>query len=199
MLKTLFIPSIAMTLFLSACSMTPPKNMMDVQAGEKFVLNKPLVVGQGQGRAFIQFGKEIKKSELDRYEQHCSVEVDHLPEKEYIIQPESFTITKVRLDMVQIVQKEHRLPLLAFNETSIQSDAWSFNMNFASSGNGDGQPDPTYDAVYFFLQSPDKQNIYRLTCMGSLSNGNPLDAPRSYRPQRNQVNKILGSIGQIQQ
>lgn len=39
MLRTLFVSTLAATL-VTSCSMTPPKRMMDVQAGEKFVLKK---------------------------------------------------------------------------------------------------------------------------------------------------------------
>lgn len=197
MLRTLFVSTLAATL-VTSCSMTPPKRMMDVQAGEKFVLKKPLMISKGHGRAFIQLGKEIKESKLDHYDQHCSIEVKHLQNKPLTIQPEIFTISKVRIDVVEVVENTHSNILFANNDYGIQSDANTSPLQgIAFAGSDRGAPAPTYDVVHFMLQSPSKQNVYRLTCAGSLSNGDPLDAPRSYRPQRKQANKILGSIGEI--
>lgn len=198
-MKKLFTITILSTAVLSACSMNPPKSMMDVQAGEKFILKKPLTVKPDSGRAFIQFGKQIQKSALDHYDQHCSVEVEHLSDKALTIQPEIFTISKVRIDIMEVVQKEINYPLLAANDYAIQSDAVPSSTIYLAGGGSGRDITPTYDAVHFMLSSPSGQNVYRLSCAGSLSNGDPMDAPRSYRPQRDQANKILGSIGEIKQ
>jgi hypothetical protein len=192
--------AISFSLALSSCSLTPPKKMMDVQAGEKFHLTESLTIEPRDGRAFIQFGKQIKKSDLDRYDQFCSIEVKSLESKTEVIKPEVFTITKVRLDVQEVVSapsSAHKM--LAAYEGNTLTDAATpaESLLIASSGNDGGGPAATYDMVYFYLDSPSKQNVYRLTCSGSLSDGDAADRPRSYRPQRAQANKIMGKVGFI--
>ncbi|MDX1353416.1 MAG: hypothetical protein R3254_10410, partial [Thiomicrorhabdus sp.] len=55
----------------------------------------------------------------------------------------------------------------------------------------------TMDLVHLNLLSKTQSNVMRLTCAGALSNGDMTDAPRSYRPNLTQINRILGEIGYI--
>ncbi len=187
-------------LSLSACSLTPPKSMMDVQAGYTFTLKKPVTIPRHDARAFIQDGQMTTHHGFNRYEQHCELEVKHLSDKPQVVQPGTFTITKVRIDSEAIASAMPQTRYLAANQTSLfpqttMTDAPASRL-LADNDGGDGI-DPTMDLVYLYLESKTQPNILRLTCAGSLSRGNPLDAPRSQRPQQKQINKILGRYGEV--
>lgn len=177
---------------LTACSLTPPKSMMNVQVGETFELKQPVKIKADQARTFIQFGKVTTKSGFDRYDQHCRIEMTDLAEKERTIQPDTFKITKVRIGSEQVAMNDQAAMMFASaDKASMQSLVWF------SATMGGRIPAPTMDFVTLHLSSQKQADVYALTCAGSLSNGDPLDAPRSYRPQRDQMNKILGSIGEV--
>lgn len=168
---------------LGACSSTPPTQMMNIQAGEQFELKQTIQIPAGKARSYIQFGK-LSGSGFNHYDQHCRIEIKALQPSNTIIEPETFVITRVQIGEEQIAQ---RLPTggiqLAFVGTAMASDQY--------------QRPETMDFVHLYLQSDKQPNIYRLTCAGSLSNGDMFDAPRSYRPQREQIQTILGAVGTI--
>ncbi|KUJ74087.1 hypothetical protein AVO42_01330 [Thiomicrospira sp. XS5] len=187
-------------LSLSACSLTPPKSMMDVQAGYTFTLKKPVTIPSDDARAFIQNGQMTTHHGFNRYEQHCELEVKNLSRKPQVIQPDTFTITKVRIDSEAIASRQTPQVVYAMNDINPYPNQTLRDLptyvNLADNDGGDGI-DPTMDLVYLYLESKTQPNILRLTCAGSLSRGNPLDAPRSQRPQQKQINQILGSYGEV--
>jgi len=193
--------SLLLTLLsLSACSLTPPKSMMDVQAGYTFTLKKPVTVPAHDARAFIQDGQITTHHGFNRYEQHCELEVKDLSRKPQVIQPGTFTITKVRIDSEAIASRQTPTVFYAMNDINPYPNQTlrdlPAHVNLADNDGGAGI-DPTMDLVYLYLESKTQPNILRLTCAGSLSRGNPLDAPRSQRPQQKQINQILGSYGEV--
>lgn len=175
---------VSLGLGLSACSSAPPLHMMDVQVGQSFKLNTPIKIPAGAAKTYIQFGKITGRS-FNQTEQHCRIEIKELKDQATTIQPDTFEITRVQLGEEQIATKT--LPAGGI-QLAFVGNALAFS---------DNQPPETMDYVHFYLSSTQQPNILRLTCSGSLSNGNPFDEPRSHRPQREQINQILGSIAQI--
>jgi hypothetical protein len=180
---------------LSSCALAPPKSLMDIQAGEVFVLETPLTISPNHSRSFIQFG-EVTGGSFNRREPHCRIEVRNLSEQPQTIQPERFSITRVNIDEEMIALRNQPIQL-AMNDSiapTTMTDGASAKMLVL----GGYERSETMDLVHLYLQSKQQPNVYRLTCSGSLSNGSLADAPRSYRPQRQQIEKILGEIGHIE-
>lgn len=190
-------------LILNACSLTPSKSVMDVQAGAEFQLFKPITIQPDTARTFIQYGKITSQSAYEKYDQHCRIEIKTLSDKPQTIKPDTFKISKVRVDIETIAgQTSHDQPTLlawqqneAYNAT--QTDVAVSWYGIVSTSGNDSQPPQTMDIVHLYLTSDKQPNIFRLTCAGALSDGNLLDAPRSYRPQKAQINAILATIGEI--
>ena len=183
-----------MAVSLMGCSTTPPKSLMDIQAGEHFNLKQAVTIPAGKVRSYIQFG-QVSGGGFNSTEKHCRIELYALSDKPTTIQPERFLIERVNTGEEMIAQNEVGIQY-AFNQyASVQTDiAPTMALAF-----GDNQRPPSMDLVNLYLKSDTQPNVYRLTCAGSLSDGTTLfDAERSSRPQREDVNRILGSVGVIQ-
>ncbi|MDG6774273.1 hypothetical protein QCB45_08000 [Thiomicrorhabdus sp. ZW0627] len=178
---------------LSGCSITPPKSLMDIQAGETFTLKQPVTFRAENVRQYIQFG-ELTGGGFNQSEQHCRIELYEMPKKAYMVQPQNFKISRVQLDEEEIARNQDRIMFAANQYTTVQSDVAPNLMLLARD---DYQRPETMDLVHLYLKSDTQPNVYRLTCSGALSNGDPKDAPRSYRPDRNDINRILGNVGSI--
>lgn len=178
---------------LSSCSLTPPKSMMNVQAGETFVLKQAITFPAEKTRQFIQFG-EVTGSGFNHSEQHCRIELYEMSKQAVTIQPESFIISRVQLGEEQIARTDRSMQFAANQYAAIQTDIAKDPIMLAM----DNYDRPeTMDLVHLYLKSDKQPNVYRLTCAGALSNGDLKDAPRSYRPERADINRILGNIGMI--
>ncbi|MDX1348504.1 MAG: hypothetical protein R3189_09690 [Thiomicrorhabdus chilensis] len=177
---------------LSGCNSNPPKSMMNVQPGERFHLKQAIAIPAGKARQFIQFG-QITGSGFDRREQHCRIEIYELQTSRTVIQPESFRIERVQLGEEQIAQLNQPIQMAA-NFNTQTSDLPEYNPVLALSYE---RPE-TMDLVHLYLKSKQQPNVYRLTCAGALSDGSMADAPRSFRPQRTEINRILGTVGKIE-
>jgi len=183
-----------MTISLMGCSTTPPKSLMNIQAGEYFVLNQAVNIPAGKVRSFIQFG-QLSGGGFNSTEKHCRIELYALSDKATTIQPERFLIERVNTGEEMIAQNEIAIQFAQNQYASVKTDVMD-NMTLAF---GDNQRPETMDLVHLYLKSDKQPNVYRLTCAGSLSDGTTLfDAERSSRPQREDVNRILGSVGAIQ-
>lgn len=186
---------------LGACSLTPPKSMMDVQANEKFQLNQTLTVPANATRVFIQFGKVTTRFGFSRADQHCELEVKQIKSQAQKILPDHFVIDKVRINSEMVAESNLQANHILFAEANngIRSDMPSA-LETTISGDFDNDKTATMDSVMLYLKPTAKNpNILRLTCSGSLSDGSLQDAPRSYRPEKAQINQILGAIGHLQQ
>ncbi len=175
---------------LSGCSTTPPNSMMNVQAGEYFILSQPVTIRAHQSRRYIQSGKLTNKN-FSRFNQHCRLEISDLPVKSFTVQPQRFLITRVAIDEERIAANPEAIQL-AFNANAAYQTA------LPALALGEYEREETMDLVHLYLQSSTQPNVLRLTCAGSISDGNPMDGPSSYRPQRQQINRILGAVGSIQ-
>lgn len=177
----------------SGCSMSPPKFMMDIQQGETFELKQPLSIANGQARIYIQHG-QVTGSGFDRYKPHCRIETRDLNPQGATIQPDSFTISKVRIGEEAVAQKT-----LKPSDFILATSSGFIGQAMANDSDNDSNRVPTMDLVHLYLNSEKHPDVLRLTCAGSLSDGDPFDEPRSHRPERNKINQILGNIGQIRQ
>lgn len=190
-------------LFITACSAIPSGNRMDIKAGDTFTLNKPVTFAPDHARVFIQYGKQTRQSTYEKYDQHCRLEIKTLKSQPQTIQPDTFKITQVRIDVEEIASQtpsQSGTIHYAMNDvdyfpksTFVQTESNWVRLSLG----GDSQPPETMDIVHLYLSSKTQSNILRLTCAGSLSTGDPLDAPRSYRPQQKQINTILGAYGKV--
>ncbi|BCN94448.1 hypothetical protein THMIRHAM_22330 [Thiomicrorhabdus immobilis] len=180
---------------LAGCSSMPySTNNMEIQPNDSFILKQAIEIAPNSARAYIQHGS-ANTGGFDHSEQHCRVEVTNLSEHKQVVLPETFQITSVNVDEEAIAQADLSGTQLAFNSTNnSQTDSMTF-IGFL--GLGMEQRPETMDLIHIYLKSKQQPNVYRLTCAGALSNGNPADAPRSYRPDLKAINRILGKIGEI--
>lgn len=202
--KILTLTAATLTIIMvSSCSVIPSGNRIDIKAGDTFTLKKPVTFAPEHTRVFIQYGKQTRQSTYEKYDQHCRLEVKTLKNQSQTILPDTFKITRVRIDVEEIASQsptQHTPVYYAMNDADYFSktipDKADSNWVRLSLG-GDSEPPETMDVVHLYLSSKKQPDILRLTCAGSLSTGDPMDAPRSYRPQKTQINAILGSYGNI--
>ncbi|MBD3611691.1 MAG: hypothetical protein HUJ13_04665 [Hydrogenovibrio crunogenus] len=191
------------TIMVSSCSSIPSGNRMDIKAGDTFTLKKPVTFAPDHARVFIQYGKQTRQSTYEKYDQHCRLEIKTLKNHSQTIQPDTFKITQVRIDVEEIASQsppQHTPVYYAMNDREYvpKSTLGRPQSTWVKlSLGGDSEPPETMDVVHLYLSSKKQPHILRLTCAGSLSAGDPMDAPRSYRPQKTQINTILGSYGSI--
>lgn len=180
------------SVLLSGCALTPPKSLMDIEAGEHFVLKQPITLPAGKARQYIQFG-QLSGGGFNQTEQHCRIEIYSLQTQNSVIQPQRFRIQRVETGEEMIAQRRYGVQFAA-NHTGL-FNSQTDGVRLADMGY---ERPETMDLVHLYLHSDTQPNVYRLTCAGALSNGDPKDAPRSYRPQRDEINRILGAVGRIE-
>jgi len=189
-LNYLFIAIISISIL--GCVGNPIQNDK-AGAAHYFNLKVNVAYKSSQTRVFIQNGR-ITGSDFNHSEQHCRIEIKELNDKPQHIWPERFLIKSITIDEEMIAKKQQRI-LLAYNTSSnVQTDT-PYQSNLLAAG-GKERPE-TMDLIHLNLDSHAQPNIMRLTCAGSLSNGNLTDGPESYRPNLIDINKILGGIGTV--
>ena len=187
--------AVIIPLTLVGCNSHPIQSSLGVSSGNTFVLSQVIEIPANSTRIFIQHGKLTSRNGFDHSEQHCRIEVSTLSENKQVILPELFKITSVTTDEEMIALKHSKQVLLALN-TANENRTDYINFKGMLGFNLQERPE-TMDLVHLNLTSKKQPKIMRLTCAGSLSNGDIADAPRSYRPDLESINKILGSIGYI--
>jgi len=84
---------------LTACSSPPVKDhdsyFYSVPVGSKLVLNKAITIPANLARRYFQYGKPMKKNDVDIYYPHCSILMNTLVDYERTIKPTVFEIYKV--------------------------------------------------------------------------------------------------------
>lgn len=190
-------------IMVSSCSSIPSGNKMDIKAGDTFTLNKPVTFAPDHARVFIQYGKQTRQSTYEKYDQHCRLEIKTLKSQPQTLQPDTFKIIQVRIDVEEIASQSpaQNTPVYyAMNGVDYfpKTNPEQADSNWVRlSLGGDSEPPETMDVVHLYLTSKKQPDILRLSCAGSLSTGDPMDAPRSYRPQKTQINAILGTYGKV--
>lgn len=99
MKRTLLIPLVATV--LSGCQSAPQAGgagplLYEAVRGRTIVLNKPVTVVANQARAYLQGGVEVTAQQVSRDSPHCEVEVRTLSPAPTVVQPDRFTVTRIR-------------------------------------------------------------------------------------------------------
>lgn len=86
---------------LSACQSMPEPYpgeplLYEVVRGRVITLNKPVTVVANQARAYLQGGVEVTAQQVDRFYPNCEVEIRTLSPTPTVVQPDSFTVTRIR-------------------------------------------------------------------------------------------------------
>lgn len=177
------------SLLLQGCSSHPLLDT-ETQNVTEFKLNQAVKVAPNSARTYFQEGESLGSAGFSRYRQHCRLEINTLKDTVQVIQADSFKITSIRTDEEMIAQQTGPVQL------AMNSGNDSYNNLLAFIG-GENRI-KSMDLIHFYLQSDQQPDVVRLTCAGSLSNGNPYDDPHSFRPDKKVINKILGVYGSIE-
>ncbi|MGD8908188.1 MAG: hypothetical protein PVI92_02500 [Chromatiales bacterium] len=174
------IITMLMGLFLSACTQKylvsdnldyaynlPP-------LGSTLVLKQPITIPAGEVRVFLQHGEVFSKSDFDRYEPSCSLELRTLADQPREIHPDSFIVSTVQRLMQQVVRSDRR-----------QSAMLKVDYE-----NG-GKPMVVH-GYHLWLGSEEQPDVMRMTCRGYFD-----DISRSEPPSLNDVTKSLGEFAEL--
>ncbi len=171
-----------LTFLLVACQNMPPRPYASIK---HFMLEQPVVIPAGTTRIFFQQGAAKPYEAVDWYAPWCALEVRTLKETATTVRPDTFVITRIQLDEMEVAVRPG-MQLAAL---------WKGSAALALGGQERPQ---TMDAVHLYLHSARQQDVLRLTCAGRLSDGDPQDAPDSWRPDPARINAILGGYGHLQ-
>jgi hypothetical protein len=142
--------------------------------GSTLEVKKPITVPGGETRVFLQRGELFKKSDFDRYEPSCSLELRKLADVAREIQPDNFIVTRVQRVTQQVVQAVIASPKLmkvAFDEG--------------------GKPMVVH-GYHLWLGSDRQPDVMRMTCRGYFD-----DISRADPPSLNDVVKSLGDYAEL--
>jgi len=171
-----------LSFLLAACQSAPTRPYAAVN---RFILEQPVQVAPGTTRVFFQQGEARPYEAVDWYTPWCALEVRTLKETWRTVAADTFAITRVELDELEVAVRP--------------------GLQLAARWNGAGAlalaaqaPPLTMDAVHLYLHSDRQPDVLRLTCAGRLSDGDPQDAPESWRPDPARIHRILGHYGRLQ-
>lgn len=165
----------------------PHSSNLKMAPGDRLTINAPMPIAANTTRRFIQNGQLTSRHAFERYTPHCRVEVRALATHKRTLMAADYTVQRIRLDEEAIAQAHPRH----------FASLGGANTEFALASEGQGEA--TMDVVHLYLTPvtpPPASNrtpqAWRLTCAGALSHGSPADHPQSLRPDRAQINHILG-------
>lgn len=154
-MKRFVLPGICF--ILSSCTSVPVETktgfFSDIPAGSILSVNQPLTIAANEVRASLQFSKQIRLQELDKWEPYCQLVVRTLVRKEKQIPAIDFRITRVVRDEEPFtrLKKSNRLMIASTDD----------NLSFLSSSNN------SYTwliKTYMYLESDEYPDIYRMVC-----------------------------------
>ena len=177
-----FFVLLLVAVLLAACQSAPPRAYSGVH---HLVLSQPVPIAPGTARTFFQHGRQLPYEAVDWYAPWCALEVRTLQPTARTVRPDRFIITRVGLDEMEVALRPG-LQLAAL----WKGGAWL--------ALGESARPQTMDAVHLYLHSDRQPDVLRLTCAGRLSDGDPQDAPESWRPDPSRINAILGRYGRLQ-
>ncbi len=173
------IITITSTLLLMACQTemvrdeSTPRSRLTV--GSSVILHQALNIPAGHGRVFVQFGGVVAKVKLDQYQPHCNFEVREISNGLEMIQPDSFTVTKVTADEEDVVRGPQ---LLRKASLRYSSDDMGTVM--------------VTRFVHHMLYSVAQPQVIRLTCHGGFAEPWQVKAPSV-----SQIRRALGDIATV--
>ena len=169
-----------LALLLSACSQSylynddPDYAYNLPPVGSTLVLKRPVTIPAGETRIFLQRGEQLRKSDFDRYEPSCSLEVRKLSDQPQEIEPDSFVVSKVQRLTQEVVQQPlHDGLLKVIHE-------------------GSGKPMVVH-GYHLWLGSDRQPDVLRMTCRGYFD-----DLTRAVPPSLNDVARSLGDYAELQ-
>lgn len=154
---------VAVVLLLAACQQAPVRDetshLSRVGLGSTFVLHERLIVPTGYARVFLQGGKVVAKTQLNRYRPHCNFEIRSVSDGTLGIDPDTFLVTGVEEYEEEIVSRPQplRVAALAGGDNDV-GDSISMIARF----------------VRHWLYAERQPEVMRLTCHGGFDF--PLDA-----------------------
>ncbi len=154
-MKRFVLPGLC--ILLSSCAATPVETktsfFSDIPVGSILSVNQPLTIPANEVRASLQFSKQLRTQELDKWEPYCQLVVRTLIREEKHIPAIDFRITRVVRDEEPFtrLKKSTRLMIASTDE----------NLSFLSSS------DNSYTwliKTYMHLESDEYPDIYRMVC-----------------------------------
>ena len=154
-MKRLLLP--VFCILFSSCASTPADTKInyfsDVPAGSILTLNQPLTIAANQVRASLQFSKQLRLQELDKWEPYCQLIVRTLVRKERHIPAIDFRITRVVRDEEPFTRlKKSRKMMIASSDDKL-SFLYSSNNSYT-----------WLIKTYMYLESDEYPDIYRMVC-----------------------------------
>ncbi|MES9863952.1 MAG: hypothetical protein ABW157_01315 [Candidatus Thiodiazotropha sp. LLP2] len=171
---------ILIALSLSACS-TGYQTISDLNnpyyrlpVGSTIVLKQALVIAPNRTRLFLQQGQSMLLEDFDRYEPNCNFEVRSLVDEQQIVNPETFTITKVEELMVEVVQAEQEY-------------------GYVTVGLDDSGTPMVSRGYHFWLDSRHHPEVMRLTCRSAFD-----DMWNALPPTISEIRQALDEVAELQ-
>ncbi|MGD8639579.1 MAG: hypothetical protein PVG89_03070 [Gammaproteobacteria bacterium] len=143
-------------LLLAGCATTDyipgPLAYQTVKPGATLTLHQPLTIEPHSAGVRIQYGKVIPHKLLDQWYPNCRFEVLNPRETKQVIQPETFTITRVTYENYLV------------RADSVMLAQVGIGISIGGVG-GDGDA-PTADVytTFFYLESETQPDVSRLLC-----------------------------------
>ena len=160
----------------------PASSYYIVPVGTTVTLHERLDIGPRRARVFLQDGTVVSSiglgSGFSEYAPHCHFSVNEVLEVAQVIEPDTFTVTRVRmLDFQQVVDG------LPEGRTLVA---------MLGGGFGDDGPDDVFHARQYDLDSPRQSQVRALTCAGALDD--PVDA---VPPSLVDIRQALGAFASL--
>lgn len=142
---------------LSSCVVAPVGNktgfFADIPAGSTLTVNQPLTIAANEVRASLQFSKQLRMQELDKWEPYCQLVVKTLIRKEKHIPAIDFRITRIVRDEEPFTRlKKSRKMMIASSDDKL-SFLYSSNNSYT-----------WLIKTYMYLESDEYPDIYRMVC-----------------------------------
>ena len=144
-------------IFLSSCAAIPGETktsfFADTPVGSTLTVNQPLTIPANKVRASLQFSRQLRIQELDKWEPYCQLVVKTLIREEKHIPAMDFRITRVVRDEEPFtrLKKSKRLMVASADE--------NFAFLYAGSNNY-----TWLIKTYMYLESDEYPDIYRMVC-----------------------------------
>jgi len=152
------------------------QDFLDLQ-GSLLVLERPLEVGPGRARVFIQHGRARIGYDVDEYDTQCNFEVFSVDHQGMPIEPDTFLISRVQLLWEPIVLAR------PVRVASLQLAGFDGDANGVSA---------SFMGYHFWLNSPRQPHVMRMTCHGVYAE------PGDLRPPTLQeIRDTLGDIAHL--
>lgn len=171
------LSALLMLLPLAACGTFQPSgpdsHYVLPEVGSSVTINQELEVPPGHSRVFIQHGRVLRWSAIDRYYPHCNFEIRVVTWKGFIISPGLFTVNDVNRLIEHVVSRDAVLLASSSLHGLSQGGGYS-NINLG---------------IRMSLMSEHQPLVMRLTCYGAES-----EPSSAYQPSIVEIVEVLGEL-----